>query len=238
MRRHQECALVSRDLADCSESLVWPRPGHIYFYSAVSSHGRTHLRQLSPRQEHQYHFLPWWLFSLGGAPINACHLSLVTSHIKLVQLSQEAHESCFSRRPRKGSPVCESHLLHWEGRGQPASGGHCERRWGCCWAERSSLPVNRPAPEPPYQFPISGHNKTKQSGRRQTGQTFPLLNAETFQTHLRRSDEPDVNKSFTNQAILAKILFFFTFFYKRSPLSDENSFYTFWERSFSSTHFQ
>ena len=41
-----------------------------------------------------------------------------------------------------------------EGRGQPASGGHCERRWGCCWAERSSLPVNRPAPEPPSQFPI------------------------------------------------------------------------------------
>lgn len=148
---------------------------------------------------------------------NQC-LSLVTSHINLVQLWQEAHESCFSRRPRKGSPVCESHLLHWEegkeGRGQPASGGHCERRWGCCWAERSSLPVNRPAPEPPYQFTIWEHNRTKQNGRRQTGQTFPLLNAETFQTHLRRSDEPDVNKSFTNQAILAKILFFFTFFIK------------------------
>ena len=97
---------------------------------------------------------------------NQC-LSLVTSHIKLVHLSQEAHESCFSRRPRKGSPVCESHLLHWEegkeGRGQPASGGHCERRWGCCWAERSSLPVNRPAPEPPSQFPLSEHNKTKQN---------------------------------------------------------------------------
>ena len=143
-----------------------------------------------------------------------CHLSLLTliwfncdrRHMRAVSLD------ALGRVHPSASPTCCTGREGKEGRGQPASGGHCERRWGCCWAERSSLPENRPAPEPPSQFPISEHNKTKQNGCRQTGQTFPLLNAETFQTHLRRSDEPDVNKSFTNQAILAKILFFFTFF--------------------------
>ena len=114
MRRHQECALVSRDLADCSESLVWPRPGHIYFYFAVFISWSDTFAATVTKAGTSISFSTLMIIS-SRSSTNQC-LSLVTSHINLVQLSQEAHESCFSRRPRKGSPVCESHLLHWEGR--------------------------------------------------------------------------------------------------------------------------